>query len=661
MIHAQGIAKQFGPQHLFENLNWQLQPRRRYGLVGPNGAGKTTLLRILYGELQPDAGAIAKPKGVKIGYLPQDVESLGEGSVIEAVLGGVPGYPEAKATVSAVHERMEHDHDYGASELALQQLDRATTAYERLGGDDLEVRARAALGGLGFDRDKIEGPAVALSGGWRMRAALARLLVMRPDVLLLDEPTNHLDFESLAWFENFIEAYEGAVVAVSHDRYFLNRVPTHIAELTKKGLYEYPGGYDDFIEGRAIRLGQLEAKKVQVDKQRAHLQSFVERFRAKASKAKQAQSRMKMLARLENIEVDGAQGSIGFKFADPGRTGREILSAVHVRKAYGENVVYTDLNLTIWRGDRIALVGVNGAGKSTLLKVLAGMTDIQGGEVRLGAGVRLDYYAQHQLDVLDVNSTVYAEARRAAEDATVPMVRKVLGGFGFSGHSVDKKIGVLSGGERARVALSRMVLRAPNVLLLDEPTNHLDLTSREVLEDALSNFGGTVVIVSHDRYFINAVATRILEVQPGGLVTAYLGDYDAYLYRKAGGDPAVIEMLLRGEEPAEKDEKPVESVGENREQEKRRKRDDAERRNDLNKRAKPLRDRLTQLELEIARYEARLQAITQAQMDPALYEDGAKVQALSIEQAELQKSVNEAMAKWEDVALRIEGMEQPEA
>jgi ATP-binding cassette subfamily F protein 3 len=484
----------------------------------------------------------------------------------------------------------------------------------------------------------------------------ARLLVMRPDVLLLDEPTNHLDFESLAWFEGFIEAYEGAVIAVSHDRYFLNRVPTHIAELTKKGIVEYPGGYDEFLEGRAIRRDQQEAKKAGVDRQRAHLQSFVDRFKAKASKAKQAQSRMKMLAKLEHVEVDDTTGGIGFRFAEPGRTGKEVLSAHHVQKSYGDNVVYTDLNLTMWRGDRIALVGVNGAGKSTLLKVLAGMTEIQGGEVRIGAGVKIDYYAQHQLDVLDAGSTVYEEARRAAGDSTVPMVRKVLGGFGFSGHMVDKRVGVLSGGERARVALARMVLRAPNVLLLDEPTNHLDLTSREVLEDALSNFAGTVVIVSHDRYFINAVATKILEVQPGGLVTPYLGDYDAYLYRKAGGDPDVIEQLLRGDVP-DREDKAGEGTAATREQEKQRKREEAEKRNELGRKVKPLRDRLEQLEKEIARHEARLQAILQAQMDPALYEDGAKVQALSIEQADLRKAVEEAMGKWEELALRIEGVE----
>ena len=665
MIQIQGIAKSFGRQALFENVHWHVRARRRYGLVGPNGAGKTTLLRILNGELTSDAGAVIRARHARIGYLPQEVDTLGDGSVIEAVLHGVPGYQAAQAAVRAIHVRMEHDHAWAGTEEALAQLDRAGTAYDALGGDELEVRAKAALGGLGFDAPAVDRPASGLSGGWRMRAALARLLVMRPDVLLLDEPTNHLDFESLAWFESFIDSYEGAIIAVSHDRYFLNRVPTHIVELTRKGVHEYVGGYEDFLEGKAARGDQLLAQKEKVDKQRAHLQSFVERFRAKASKAKQAQSRMKMLARLESVELDDTQGSIGFRFQEPGRTGKEVLSAHHVKKAYGEHVVYTDLNLQMYRGDKVALVGPNGAGKSTLLKILAGMTDIQGGEVRVGAGVVLDYYAQHQLEILDPNSTVYEEARRAAADAAVPTIRKILGSMQFSGQSVDKRIGVLSGGERARVALAKMVLRAPNVLLLDEPTNHLDLTSREVLEDALSNFAGTVVIVSHDRYFINAVATRVLEVEPGGKTTLFLGDYDAYLYRKGGGDPEVIEKLLRGETHVEREpgragaaQVLLDSQNLSRDEEKAKKRQEAERRNELNKKIKPLRDRLAALEAEVAKGEARMAEIAQLQMDPGLYEDSEKVRTLLLEHAGLKTGVDAAMAKWEDLALRIEAIEE---
>ncbi len=664
MLQLQSIAKSFGRQALFANIQWQIKPKCCYGLVGPNGAGKTTLLRILAGELPADSGGIVRPKQYSIGFLAQEMEEFGEGTVLQAVLSGMPGWIAARDALTGIHERMAHDHAYGQTEQALADLDAVQTRFERLGGEDVPIRAQQALGGLGFTREQVELPAGALSGGWRMRAALARLLVLAPDLLLLDEPTNHLDFESLAWFESFLENYEGAIVAVSHDRYFLNRVPSHIVELTPKGVFEHVGGYEDFLEGKALRLEQQDAAKAKVDKQRAHLQNFVDRFRAKASKAKQAQSRMKMLAKLENVDVEGDAASITLRFAEPPRTGKEVIRLEHVNKAWGANTVYTDLSTTIWRGDKVALVGPNGAGKSTLLKILAGVTDIQGGELIYGAGVKTDYYAQHQLEQLDPASSVIDEARRAAaSDATISSVRSLLGSLRFSGQMVDKKISVLSGGEKARVALAKMVLRQPNVLLLDEPTNHLDLTSREVLEDALSEFPGTAVLVSHDRYFINAVATHVLEVQPGGQTTLYPGDYDAYLYRKSGGDPAVIERLLRGETVLDREpgraSAPVAQAGtgESRADDKARKREEAERRNELGRRTKPLRERLTATEAEIATAEKRLGAIATLQLDPELYADGERVRTLQIEQASLQTAVDAAMAKWEDLALRIEAIE----
>ncbi|MBI5607255.1 MAG: ABC-F family ATP-binding cassette domain-containing protein, partial [Deltaproteobacteria bacterium] len=400
----------------------------------------------------------------------------------------------------------------------------------------------------------------------------------------------------------------------------------------------------------------------------AHLAAFVERFRSKASKAKQAQSRLKMLARLENVEVDGPSGqTIGLKFAEPARTGREVLRAEHVQKSWGDKPVYTDCNLTIWRGDKVALVGPNGAGKSTLLKVLAGVTDIQGGQVIVGGGVVREYYAQHQLEQLDAGSVVYEEARRAALDRTVPIVRNVLGGLGFSGQMVDKKVAVLSGGEKARLALAKMVLRAPNVLLLDEPTNHLDLMTREVLEQALAQFEGTVVIVSHDRYFINAVADKVLEIEPGGKATLHHGDYDAWLYHKAGGDPRELERLLAGgavDRPtldARKDNGLPNDVGEakseSREDEKQRKRDEATRRQEAHRRTKDLKTRLASTEERIAKDEKRLADILLLQADPELYGVGAKVVALLQEQADLKVKVDAAMSEWELLASRIEAIE----
>ncbi len=677
MIQAQNITKGFGERTLFEGLTWRVDQGVRYGLVGPNGVGKTTLLRILCGELAADEGTVVQPKGTRIGYLPQEVDPFVEGSVVEVVLDGVPGWRDAHAQLAALHLQMAEDPAWAASDVAMTQLARATEAYDLLGGDALEARARTALGGLGFRNEAMEAPAARLSGGWQMRAALARLLAMEPDILLLDEPTNHLDFETLAWFEDVLDHYPGAVVAVSHDRYFLDRVPDRIAELRADGIREYLGGYERWIEGRDARVEQQKAEQRRVDRKRAHLESFVERFRAKASKARQAQSRIKQLARLEHVAVDEEQGRIQLVFPKVGRVPSEVMASEHVVKRYGDTQVYDDLSLVVWRKQRIALVGPNGAGKSTLLRILAGATDIQGGTVRRAAGVRIEYFAQHQLETLDARLSVYEEARRAAADTSVTMVRSVLGALSFSGDSVDKRVNVLSGGEKARLALAKMILRAPEVLLLDEPTNHLDLLSREVLEQALAEFGGTVVLVSHDRWFVNAVATHVLEVEPGGRTTLYAGDYDAWLYHKSGGDPALVEKLLRGEDPRDLSGASGPSKGDMsvaaiaaprddaepaaRDDDKARRRQQAERRNQLYRLAKPLRSQIAAFEAEIEKGEARLAILEVAQADPSLYADGEAVRKVLEEHGRLRLQVNAALAGWEAATVELEAVESEAA
>ncbi|MCO4760066.1 MAG: ABC-F family ATP-binding cassette domain-containing protein [Myxococcales bacterium] len=680
MIHVQNIEKRFGPQALFSGLSWHIKRGLRYGFVGPNGAGKSTLLKILIGEISADGGAVVKAKGLTVGYLAQEVDPFTLGTVQQSVLEGVPGYGRARDRVTAVQERMAADDAYAQSDAGLRDLGRAIDHFEALGGEGLLDRAREALGGLGFTRDQMLEPASTLSGGWLMRAALARLLVMRPDVLLLDEPTNHLDLEALSWFENFLEGYPGSVVAVSHDRFFLDRMPNRIAELTRTGVHIHVGGYEDYLAGREQRIALQVAEKARVDRKRAHLESFVRRFRAKATKAKQAQARVKQLAKLEDVHVDSDTKGIGFSFPAAGRTGKEVFSVTNVKKVYdtdyGELEVYSDLSLTISRGSKVALVGPNGAGKSTLLKILAGTTSTQAGTVRRGTNVRLEYFAQHQLEALDRRLSVYQEAARAAGNDTVTMIRNVLGSLLFQGKSVDKKVAVLSGGERARLALAKMVLRGPSCMLLDEPTNHLDLLSREVLEDAIARFDGTVVLVSHDRYFINAVATHVLEVMPGGKTTLFEGDYDAYLYRKSGGDPKLIEALLRGEAvdltappgPATAPQPnaaaafvgggEAPAAGESRADVKARKRAEAQRRNELSRRTKPLKKRLSALEKDIGTAETRLGEISAAQLDPALYEDAVKVRALTEEHGRLTAQVEEAMTKWEELAMRIEVIEE---
>ena len=661
MIHVQGLAKQFGPQQLFSGLSWVIRPGIRYGLVGPNGAGKTTLLRMLAGNDQPDGGSIVIPRGVRVGYLVQEVGELPGHDTLQAVLLGIDGWTDARADLAALRRRMADDHDYAGTDAALRALGHATDRFDAFGGEGLLDEARKMLGGLGFSEAMIGGPPNALSGGWRMRVALCRLLLARYDVLLLDEPTNHLDLEALAWFESFLENYPGTVVVVSHDRAFLDRVPDIIAELSPRGIVESVGGYEDYIEGRAQRIEQQQAAAASVERRRAHLQRFVDRFRAKATKARQAQSRMKQLAKLEAVEVDGDVAGIGFRFPAAGRTGKEVLRLQGVGMSYGSNRVYSGIDLTIWRGMRVALVGPNGAGKSTLLKLLAGVLHPTEGEVVLGHQVRVEHYAQHQLESLDAGSQVLVEAQRAASDATMPKVRSLLGAFLFRGKTVEKRVAVLSGGERARLALCRMVLRAPNTLLLDEPTNHLDLLSREVLEDALSAYDGTVVLVSHDRAFINAVATHVLEVLPGGRVSLFEGDYDAYLYRKSGGDPKLVDAILRGEDPsaaaAEDDADRAAGAGETREEARARKRAEAELRAELARRVKPLKDRISGLEADIERWEARCAEIGHAQLDPTLYDDGERVRALAEEHGRLRAQIDDAMTKWEELSLRAEAIE----
>ncbi len=664
MIHLQAISRWFGEQRLFEGLSWHIRGGLKYGLVGPNGVGKTTLLRIISREVSSDSGAVVRSKGVRVGYLPQEVDPFESGSVLHAVLDGVVGYSAARERVQAVEHRLATDALWAAESAALRELSRAMEAFEALGGDALIHRARAALGGLGFLDVEIDAPAAQLSGGWLMRAALARLLVEQPDVLLLDEPTNHLDLEALGWLENFLDDYPGSVIAVSHDRYFLERFPDRIVELTPTGVCEYGGGYEAFLAGRQARIEQQRKDKARVDKQRAHLQRFVDRFRAKATKAKQAQARLKMLSRLQSVEVEGETGGITLRLPPAGRTGREVLRLEGVTKAWGELVIYRNLEMTIWRQMRVALVGPNGAGKSTLLKVLAGVTPIQAGRVFRGGNVRPEYYAQHALEGLDPRLTAWQEAKRAADEDTVTMIRNTLGALLFRGKAVDKKVAVLSGGEKARLALVKMVLRGPSLLLLDEPTGHLDLLSREMLEEALNAFDGTIVMVSHDRYFINAVATHVLEILPGGRTTLFEGDYDAYLYRKSGGDPKVIERLLRGEvvdlkAPGQAERAEADAVrAEGRAGQRARKRAEAEQRNAASRRTRPLKERIAALEAEITTKEARLAEIENMQLDPTLYDDNNRVLALAEENGRLRKQVDKAMRSWESYSLRLEGVEE---
>jgi ATP-binding cassette subfamily F protein 3 len=654
LVQLESVSKTYGGQTVFQDLSWRLGAGERVGLVGPNGAGKTTLCRILAGVEEPDSGRVSRARGASVGYLPQEVGGTGDRSVLTEALSG---FDEVW--------RLEREMEEVAAALETSPTDALTARYgdlqhrfEALGGYRLETEARAILSGLGFATGDLHRPLTEFSGGWRMRAALARLLLLRPALLLLDEPTNHLDLESLAWLENFLAGYDGTVVVVSHDRYFLNRMVSSIADLGPGGLVVYPGDYDDFMVEREARRELLEAQARNQAKRVAEVERFIERFRYQASKARQVQSRVKMLERLERVEIGPDARHIRFVFPQPPRTGRRVASLRGIGKAYGDNVVYAGVDLEVERGERVALVGINGAGKSTLLRILAGVLGFDAGERTLGTHVGVHYYAQHQLDALDPTRTVLEELQAVAPDSTGTRLRTLLGAFLFSGDSVDKKVAVLSGGEKARVALAKMLVRPAALLCLDEPTNHLDLVSREVLEVALAAFPGTVVFISHDRYFINRIATRVIEVADGAL-TSYLGDYDDYLAAKArtasggaeGTAPAVMTAPRRpaasatsaAATPTAVDRGVGERGGPGDRRAKRR----------VTPEIRELRRRLDEVERQIHALEARLGELGAALGDPALYSDGARARAVAQERKHAEEQVAWLMHEWESLSSEL--------
>jgi ATP-binding cassette subfamily F protein 3 len=668
VIQLDGITKGFGGEVLFRDVTWRIAERERIGLVGPNGAGKTTLCRILAGRDEPDAGQVSHPRGVTVGYLPQEVAGSLTGSVLAEALGGFDEVWALEREMEDVARALESE----PSEALTERYGELQHRFDALGGYRLETQARAILSGLGFRPDEVTRPLTSFSGGWRMRAALARLLLLAPSLLLLDEPTNHLDLASLAWLEDFLSRYDGTVVVVSHDRYFLNRMVTSIADLTPEGLVVYPGDYDDFLVEREARRELLEARARNQAKRIAEVERFIERFRYKATKARQVQSRIKMLDKVERLELPEARRQVHFAFPEPPRTGRHVATLRGIHKAYGDNAVYAGVDVSVERGERLALVGENGAGKSTLLKIMAGVLPFERGERTLGAHVAVHYYAQHQLDALDPTRTVLEELEAVAPEATHTRLRTLLGAFLFSGDSVDKKVAVLSGGEKARLALARMLVRPAALLCLDEPTNHLDLASREVLETALAGFPGTIVFISHDRYFINRIATVVVEVA-GGTLTRYAGSYDDFLDAKARGlagtpaSPAAVEASgpVRPPARATAAARPAPAGREGAARSPGRPApappSAAEPRRPavrlVKKRPSPeireLRRRVEEIERRIHALERRIAETGAALGDPRLYVDGDRVRAVSGERKAAEDEMAGLMREWEELSTTL--------
>ncbi len=648
MIQLTAAGKRFGPKVLFQDLDWLITPHDRVGLVGANGTGKTTLLKALAGIESLDYGSITRQRGIQCGYLPQDGLSLSGRTVFAECLSVFSHVHQMQREQEDLAHRMgEVDHSGPEYQQIAERFHRIQAELQARNGYSIEAEVGTVLNGLGFKKEDWERRTEEFSGGWQMRIALAKLLLEKPNLLLLDEPTNHLDLETRDWLEHYLTEYPYAYVLISHDRYFLDVTVKKTAEIWNRQVTFYSGNYEKYLAQKAERRAQLEAAYRNQKEKTDQLEAFINRFRYQATKAKQVQSRIKELERMEKIELPQEEKAIHFTFPQPRASGRLVAEAKELGKSYGPKHVFSGGNFVIERGDRIALVGVNGAGKSTLIKLLAGSEQPTAGELRLGHNVDVDYFAQDQYKVLDPQARMLDDLFEAAPRSTQTELRNLLGCFLFSEDDVFKTIGVLSGGERNRYALARMLLHPSNFLLLDEPTNHLDLRAKDVLLDALQKFTGTVVFVSHDRYFIDKLATRVFEIGEGR-IEVFPGNYEDYLWRKEGKagaapdgslgsaaspDAAAPEPATNGvESPASANSEPKQK-----------------RLNPI--KLKQMRERLSEVEEEIARLEAAIAAAEAAlQNFVSVEETRIQTELLEYSKSQLERAMNE----WEEIGQLLE-------
>ena len=640
MLTISEMTKAFGARVLFEDASLQVNRGDRIGLVGPNGAGKSTLFSLVLGFDSPDAGEVTIERNATLGHLPQETAPVGEETVLELATAITPEIAELQRRLKAFdagHDTESHDfHEVQAR-------------FDEVGGYQLEPKAKNILHGLAFRERDFDRPLKAMSGGWVMRAYLARLLVQEPDLLLLDEPTNHLDLEALRWFQEYLKTYPGGIVLISHDREFLNQLVGSIVDIRQSRLLRYRGNYDEYLVQRAAQAEQHLAayKNQQRDIQR--LQEFADRFRAKASKASQAQAKLKQIERMDKIEAPVNEArTIKFRFPQPARSGQRVITLTNIHHAYGETVVYRGMNLEVERGQRIVLVGPNGAGKSTLLKILAGVLPVQAGTRELGLNARVGYYAQYRVEMLQAGRTVVEEALDTPQRLSEQIVRTVLGSFLFRGDDVFKPVGVLSGGEKSRLALVKLLLDPPNLLLMDEPTTHLDMASIDALIHALEHYEGTLIFISHDVYFIRKLARHVLHVNAGQL-TPYHGDYQYYLDKTAATSAQVA--LTAG---ATKAATPVVVAGDrSRVKDRERKRLEAEVRRVRSLERHARQHTVRELEKEIARLE-QLQKDFAAELERAeTYQKPGRAVAVNRELSAVTEDLARANADWEDAASRL--------
>jgi ATP-binding cassette subfamily F protein 3 len=645
MIQLTGLTKSFGDRVLLDDVTWQIGDGERVGLAGPNGAGKTTLLRMLAGFEEPDQGAIVRPADLTVGYLPQDgLEHEGRTLVEEASQAFAP-LIEARAEMAQIeHALADPTLPDGEHEGLLVRYHDLTEFFEHGEGHSIDLRVTQVLEGLGFSRADFDKPTETFSGGWQMRIALARLLLDRPTLLLLDEPTNHLDLDARNWLESYLISYPYAVIVVSHDRYFLDAVVTRIAEISLRTITDYPGTYSAFLVERDARVERLRQARREQDEEVARIKAFIDRFRYQATKAAQVQSRVKMLEKVVPIEVPPERKRVRFTFPSCPKSGRVVLELKGIRKAYDDLVVLDGIDVHVERGDRIALVAPNGAGKSTLMRMLAGVEPPDAGSRRLGHQVVMQYFAQDEATRLDPSKTVYETMEADSPVSMVPMIRNILGGFLFSGDDIYKRAAVLSGGERTRLAVARMLLRPANTLLLDEPTNHLDIDSKDVLLEALADFGGTLIFVSHDRYFVDRLATKIVAVGHGA-IEIYPGTYEQFLWsrtERAAAQAAEAPPVPRRANPSDEARPPGKKTQSYAEK----KRADAEARREQKAAADRAR-RVADLENRIAEREKAIREIEEQMAEPGFYEDRERAESTVARHQALMWEVGDLMNQWE--------------
>ena len=651
MLQLSSLTKGFGDRILFQDVTWQISPGDRVGLCGPNGAGKTTLLRMLAGLDEPDAGAITTRTGLTVGYLPQDGLSHTGRSLVDEVSTAFQPLLDIRRTMQELEDQLADERRSRQEHVAI--LDRYSELQHQFRDQDgyaIDLRVAGVLHGLGFGPQQFEQPTDTFSGGWQMRIALATLILRQPHVLLLDEPTNHLDLEARNWLEEYLADYPHALILVSHDRYFLDRVVTRIADVGLRTLTTYVGTYSAFLVDRDARVAVLREQKKRQDEEVARIRQFIDRFRYKATKAAQVQSRVKMLEKITPIEVPPERKRAHFSFPDCPRSGRIALELRDIRKAYGPTVVFDGVDVHVARGDRIALVGPNGAGKSTLMRMLAGVEAPDAGTRVEGHNLVAQYFAQDEATRLDPDLTIYDTLGASSPTEMLPAIRNILGGFLFSGDDVHKSVRILSGGERTRLAVARMLLRPSNTLLLDEPTNHLDIDSTNVLLDALADFGGTLVFVSHDRYFVERIATAIIEVGHGDAVR-YPGTYEEFLWSKTEraahpgdtGRPAARAPGKAATGTPAAAAAPPSTAAASRDT--RRRRAQAERRVKRDEAAR--RKRIGDLEERIADREREIKEIEATMATPGFYDDRGAAQSVIDRHQTLMWEVGDLMGRWE--------------